>query len=86
MRFHTFSNSDLLLAGNLPDSFTLEDVKLNPKVFQQARRELQFKPSADMFASYKHHQLPRCYSRMADPRLRVMMPSTRTGIWNTLRM
>ena len=55
-----------MLSGEPPDSFTLEDVKLDPKIFQRARRELQFKPSADMFASYKHHQLPRYYSRMAD--------------------
>ena len=34
---------------------------------QKAKRELKFKPSADMFASYKHHQLPRYYSRIADP-------------------
>ena len=68
VRFH-FPPSiipDSLLSGEPPDSFTLEDVKLDPKIFQRARRELQFKPSADMFASYKHHQLPRYYSRMAD--------------------
>ena len=64
VRFH-FPPSiipDSLLSGEPPDSFTLEDVKLDPKIFQRARRELQFKPSADMFASYKHHQLPRYYS------------------------
>ena len=64
--FPTSIIPDTLLSGDPPDSFTLEDVKLDSRIFQQARRELQFKPSADIFASYKHHQLPRYYSRMAD--------------------
>ena len=57
---------DSLLAGDPPDSFTLEDVKLDPAIFQRTERELRFKPSANMFASYKNHQLPRYYSRIAD--------------------
>ena len=48
--------------------FTNEDVKLDPKIFQRARRLLSFKPNVDMFASYKHHQLPRYYSRIPDPK------------------
>ena len=54
-------------SGDPLDSFTPEDVKLDPLIYQRAKRELKFKPSADMFASYKHHQLPRYYSRIKDP-------------------
>ena len=43
--------------GDQPDSFTHEDVKLDPFIFQKAKMELEFKPISVMFASYKHHQL-----------------------------
>ena len=39
---------------------------LNPLVFHQARKELKYKPSVDLFANAKHHQLPRYYSPVAD--------------------
>ena len=45
-----------------------EQVKLNPTVFRQAISKLKFKPSADMFASDTHHQLPRYYSKNYDPK------------------
>ena len=40
-----------------------EQVKLDPKIFRLAIKELHFKPSADLFASATHHQLPRYYSK-----------------------
>ena len=43
------------------------DVMLNPLVFHQMRKALKFKPSVDLFASAEHHQLPRYYSKTADP-------------------
>ena len=44
-----------------------DDVMLDPVVFHRARKELKFKPSCDMFANAKHHQVPRYYSNEADP-------------------
>jgi len=44
------------------------DVMMDPRIFQRARRVLRFKPGADMFASAAHHQLPRYYSAYRDPR------------------
>ena len=41
---------------------------LNPVIFRQARKTLQYKPSVDLFASAAHHQVPRYYSKTADPR------------------
>ena len=43
-----------------------EDVMLNPLIFHQARKFLQFKPSVDMFATTEHHQVPRYFSPIAD--------------------
>ena len=43
----------------------LNDVMLDPTIFRQARKELNFKPSVDLFASDNHHQLPRYHT--ADP-------------------
>ena len=40
-----------------------EQVLLDPEIFRSARHSLAFKPSADMFASASHHQLPRYYSK-----------------------
>ena len=45
-----------------------EQVKLDPKIFRRAIKELHFKPSADLFASATHHQLPRYYSKSYDPK------------------
>ena len=42
-----------------------EQVLLNPEVFRLARHYLSYKPSAGMFASATHHQLPRYYSKDA---------------------
>ena len=42
-----------------------EQVLLGPAVFRVARLYLSYKPSADMFASSTHHQLPRYYSKVA---------------------
>ena len=42
-----------------------EQVMLNPAVFRDMRHSLKFKPSADMFASATHLQLPRYYSKNA---------------------
>ena len=42
-----------------------EDVMLNPTVFHNACRLLNFYPTADMFASRAHHQVDRYFS--ADP-------------------
>ena len=44
------------------------DVMLNPLAFHQARKALRFKPSVYLFASAQHHQLPRYFSRAADPK------------------
>ena len=33
------------------------DVMLNPFIFREARKQLGFKPSVDLFASADHHQL-----------------------------
>ena len=52
-------------APSLPDR---NDVMLNPLVFHQARKQLKFKPSVDLFASSAHHQLPRYYSKTPDPK------------------
>ena len=60
-----------LFAQNAPSSALLmqtadrEQVLLNPEVFRLARHYLSYKPSADMFASATHHQLPRYYSKDA---------------------
>ena len=45
-----------------------EQVKLNPAVFRKSISQLKFKPSADLFASSTHHQLPRYYSKDYDPK------------------
>ena len=43
-----------------------DDVMLDPRIFHDACKQLKFKPSADMFASSEHHQLPRYYSLFPD--------------------
>ena len=40
---------------------------LNPFIFREARKQLGFKPSVDLFASADHHQLPRYFSQYDDP-------------------
>ena len=57
-------------SGYLPPtipSMDKEQVLLDPRIFRLAIKELKFKPSADMFASATHHQLPRYYSKENDP-------------------
>ena len=44
----------------------LNDVMLDPVVFQHAARHLRFKPTVDLFANNIHHQLPRYFSPTAD--------------------
>ena len=39
----------------------LNDVMLDPVVFQRASRHLKFKPTVDLFANNIHHQLPRYF-------------------------
>ena len=43
-----------------------DDVVLDPKVFQRARRLMKSKPVVDLFASDFHHQLPRYYTMEDD--------------------
>jgi hypothetical protein len=52
-----------LSMGYEPPASDVEQVLLDPNVFSAARHFLKFKPSADMFASSTHHQLPRYYSK-----------------------
>ena len=40
---------------------------LNPLVFKEARKQLGFKTSVNLFASADHHQLPRYFSQYNDP-------------------
>ena len=40
----------------------LEEVKLKPSIFGLMCKELVVAPCIDLFASHKHHQLPRYYS------------------------
>ena len=42
------------------------DVMMDPRVFRYACRLLRFRPNIDMFASRRHHQLPRYCSFHAD--------------------
>ena len=44
-----------------------ENIMLDPAVFRYAIQELQFMPSIDVFASHAHHQVPRYFSKAADP-------------------
>ena len=40
----------------------LEEVKLKPSIFELMCKELVVAPCIDLFASQRHHQLPRYYS------------------------
>ena len=44
----------------------LEEVKLKPSIFGLKCKELVVAPCIDLFASYRHHQLPRYYSAYVD--------------------
>ena len=46
---------------DLPLFQELEEVKLKPSIFGLMCKELVVAPCIDLFASYKHHQLPRYY-------------------------
>ena len=59
--------AEVLPPGSRPTA-DVNDVMLNPLVFHQARKELRFKPSVDLFANADHHQLHRYYSPVADPK------------------
>ena len=50
----------------LPLFQELEEVKLKPSIFVLMCKELVVAPCIDLFASYRHHQLPRYYSAYAD--------------------
>ena len=50
----------------LPLFQELEEVKLKPSIFVLMCKELVVAPCIDLFASYRHHQLPRFYSAYAD--------------------
>jgi len=43
------------------------DVKLDPRIYRQAKKFLNFKPSVDLFANAAHHQVPLYYSKTHDP-------------------
>ena len=45
----------------LPLFQELEEVKLKPSIFGLMCKELVVAPCIDLFASYRHHQLPRYY-------------------------
>ena len=53
----------------LPLFQELEEVKLKPSVFGLMCKELVVAPCIDLFASNRHHQLPRYYSAYADDRM-----------------
>ena len=44
----------------------LEEVKLKPSIFVLMCKELVVAPCIDLFASHRHHQLPRYYSAYPD--------------------
>ena len=50
----------------LPLFQELDEVKLKPSIFGLMCKELVVAPCIDLFASYRHHQLPRYYSAYAD--------------------
>ena len=50
----------------LPLFQELEEVKLRPSIFGLMFNELVVAPCIDLFASYRHHQLPRYYSEYVD--------------------
>ena len=43
----------------LPGFQELEEVKLQPAIFNMLCKELVVAPCSDLFASCRHHQLPR---------------------------
>ena len=47
----------------------LEEVKLKPSIFGLMCKELVVAPCIDLFASHRHHQLPRYYSAYEDDRM-----------------
>ena len=50
----------------LPVFQEVEEVKLKPSIFGWIFKELVVAPCIDLFASYRHHQLPRYYSAYED--------------------
>ena len=44
----------------------LEEVKLKPSIFVLVCKELVVAPCIDLFASHRHHLLPRYYSAYPD--------------------
>jgi hypothetical protein len=57
---HVLINEDL--NQPCPADRDYEDVKLDPRIYRDARHVLNFTPSADMFASRAHRQTERYYS------------------------
>ena len=54
--------------AELPIFQELEEVKLKPSICGLMCKELVVAPCIDLFAAYRHHQLPRYYSASADDR------------------
>ena len=50
----------------LPVFQELEEVKLKPSIFVLVCKELVVAPCIDLFASHRHHLLPRYYSAYPD--------------------
>ena len=50
----------------LPVFQELEEVKLKPSIFGLMCKKLVVAPCIDLFAPYRHHQLPRYYSAYKD--------------------
>ena len=50
----------------LPVFQELEEVKLKPSIFVLMYKELVVAPCINLFASHRHHQLPRYYSAYQD--------------------
>ena len=46
----------------MPVFHELEEVKLKPSIFRLMCKELVVSPCLDLFASHRHHQLPRYYA------------------------
>ena len=53
----------------LPLFQELEEVKLKPSIFGLMCKELVVAPCIDLFASHRHHQLPRYYSAYEGDRM-----------------
>ena len=64
----------------------LNDVMLDLMVFQQAAKQLNFKPSVDLFGNAQHHQVDRYLAYKRDAELQASMPFRWIGSANGSRM